>query len=94
MYTDYKTNHSYVIRSDFNEITNLSIINQLKENLQNHKFNIDTKHDQISCDLTFIKKFISELSLDVDAKYGFNSNDFEEIRDKLSNSNIKVCFVA
>ena len=92
-YYIYTGDHSDVIRSDFNEITNLRIINQLKENLQNHKFCITTNHDRIASDLTFIKKFVSQMNeLNVDANE-LNSNDIVQIRDKLSNSNVKVSFV-
>ena len=92
MYADY--NYSYVIRSDFNEVINSRIINQLKKNLQNHKFCIQTDHNQITSDLIFIKKFVSQISdLHVDAMNGLNSNDIEEIKYELSNSKITVSFV-
>ena len=82
------------MRSDFNEITNLIIINHLKENLQNHKFNIYINLDEITSGLIFINKFVSQLNeLRVNAD-GLNLNDMKEIRNTLSNSNIKVCFVA
>ena len=91
LYAGY--NHPYVIRSDFNEIINSRIINQLKESLQNHKFIIKTNHDQITSDLIFIKKFVSQIyKLVVDAEFSLNLNDMEEIRNKLSNSNFKVSF--
>ena len=92
MYTEF--NYSYAIRSDFNETTNLKIKNQLKENLQNHKFFISSIHDIITSDLLFIKKFVSQMNvLHVDARNGFNSKDMEEIKYTLSNLNIKVSFV-
>ena len=68
---------------------------QLKENLQNHMFTIYTYHDRITSDLSFIKKFVSQINeLRVNKVYGLNSNDMEEIRDKLSKLKIKVSFVA
>ena len=85
----------YVIRSDFNEITNSRILNQLKENLQNHKFCINTYNDRIASDLLFIKKFVSQISCyTVYAGYDLNSKDMEKIKYTLSNSSIKVSFVA
>ena len=93
-YYIYTGDHSDVIRSDFNEITNLRIINQLKENLQNHKFRIKINNYELTSDLLFIKKFVSQISdLHVDAMNGLNSNDIEEIKYELSNSKITVSFV-
>ena len=92
MYADY--NYSYVIRSDFNEVINSRIINQLKENLQNHKFFIHIVRYNITRDLLFIKKFVSQINeLKLDAT-GLKSKDMEEIKCILSNSSIKVSFVA
>ena len=92
IYTD--TSHLYVIKNDFNEIINSKIIYQLKKNLQNHQFFICTDNDQITSDLIFIKKFVSQINdLEVNAYY-LNSNDMEEIKYTLSSSNIKVSFVA
>ena len=72
---------------------NSRIINQLKENLQNHKFYVCINNELITSDLLFIKKFVSQINkLRVDA-YSLNSNDMEEIKCTLSNSNVKVCFV-
>ena len=86
--------HSFEMRSDFNEIINNRIINQLKENLQNHNFCFKTNHHQITRDFIFIKKFVRQLNeLRVFAD-GFNSNYMEEIKNTLSNSNIKVSFVS
>ena len=57
-----------MIRSDFNEIANSRIINQLKKNLQNHKFKIWVNHYRITSDLIFIKKFVSQINeLEVNA---------------------------
>ena len=71
------------------------MINQLKENLKNNKFYIRTNHDEITSALLFIKKFVSQINLlEVDADYGLNSNEMEEIKYTLSNLNIKVSFVA
>ena len=70
----------------------MKIINQLKENLQNHKFFIETKHNQITRDLIFIKKFVSQINR-LDVNDDVNSNDMEKIKHKLSNSNIKVSVV-
>ena len=53
-----------------------------------------TDHDQITSDLTFIKKFVSQISELVLTAYGLNSNDMEEIEYVLLVSNIKVSFVA
>ena len=86
--------HSYLIRSEYNEITKSRIIYQLKESLQNHKFFMCTDHDQITSDLTFIKKFVSQISELVLTAYGLNSNDMEELKYVLIVSNIKVSFVA
>ena len=84
----------YVIRSDFNEITNSRILNQLKTNLKNNKFIIWTNHERITSDLIFIKKFVSQINvLYVDAG-GLTSNDMEKIKYKLSSTNIKVSFIA
>ena len=66
---------------------------QLKKNLQNHKFFIYTDHDLITSDLIFIKKFVSQINR-LDVNDDVNSNDMEKIKHKLSNSNIKVIFVA
>ena len=78
------------MRNDFNEVTNLRIINQLKENYQNHKFCFRTNPDHITSDLTFIKKFVSRIyKLEVNAD-GLNSNQMEKIKYTLSSSNIKV----
>ena len=72
----------------------MKIINQLKTNLQNHKFFINTKYYQITSDLIFIKKFVSQINeLKLDAT-GLKSKDIEEIKCILSNSSIKVSFVA
>ena len=98
------SNYLPVIRSDFNEITSLEIINQLKENLQNHKFSFETNHNQITSDLIFIKKFVSQINelrvycLNSNDEFGMiadglNLNEMEEIKYKLSNSNIKVSVV-
>ena len=66
----------------------------MKKNLQNHQFFICTDNDQITSDLIFIKKFVSQINdLEVNAYY-LNSNDMEEIKYTLSSSNIKVSFVA
>ena len=73
----------------------MTIINQLKENLKNHKFCIWTDHEQITSDLLFIKKFVSQINwLRVDAYNGLISNDMEEIKSTLTNSNFKVSFVS
>ena len=95
MYADaHHSNHSFVIRSDFNEIISLRIINKLKTNLKNNKFIIWTNHERITSDLIFIKKFVSQINvLYVDAG-GLTSNDMEKIKYKLSSTNIKVSFIA
>ena len=88
-------NHSEVIRSDFIEITNLRIINQLKENLQNNEFCILNKYNKATDDLIFIKKFVSKINeFEVNARNGLNSNDMEEIKYTLSDLKTKVRFVA
>ena len=72
----------------------MEIKNQLKHNLQNHKFSFETNHNQITSDLTFIKNFVSQINvLKVDAS-DLNLKDKEEINDKLSNSNTQVRFAA
>ena len=93
MYAD--SSYSHVIRSDFNEITNLIMTNQLKENLLNQNFRIWIDHYRITSDLIFIKKFVSQINeLRLNAAYGLNSNDIEEIKYTLSNLNIKVSFAS
>ena len=88
------SDHAYVLRSDFNEITKTRIINQLKEKLQNHNFNIQTKHNQIRSDAIFIKNLvtrINELGLnvyDVD-----DSNETQILFNSLCSPIIKVYFV-
>ena len=88
------SDHPYVIRSDFNEITNSSVINLLKEKLQSHKFNIQTKHDRISSVTSFMKKFVSQIKYLTVKDVDLNSNDMETITYTLLKSNIKVSFVA
>ena len=88
--------HQRRIRSEFDEITNLSVIHQLKENLRNYKFCISTHHGRIATDESFMKKFVTEIyKLEVQQmKAGFriNSDDVQRIKNVLSRSNIKVCF--
>ena len=94
IYTE--NNRSLTIRSDFNEITNLSIINQLKEKLQNHNFVIRIYHEGITTEANFIRKFVTQINkLNVDADYNgnFTTIDMVDITKALSTSNIKVCFV-
>ena len=84
--------HHNVIRSDFNEITNMKIINQLKEKLRNHEFCIDTDHHDVTIDLNFIEKFVSQIhGLAVDAARGLNSKHLKMIAAVLTKSHIKVC---
>ena len=63
-----------------------------------------TDHDQITSDLIFIKKFVSQINelrvycLNSNDEFGMiadglNLNEMEEIKYKLSNSNIKVSVV-
>ena len=89
----YTDEHSYDIKNDFNEIKNLSIINQLKAKLENHKFYIFNKHDRITIDESFIKKFVTQIDwLTVDF-VDLTSNQLESFTQVLSTSNIKVCFL-
>ena len=64
----------------------------MKENLTNHKFYIEFKHNHTTYDLIFMKKFVSQLKLLNVNAYGLNSNEMEELKNKLSNSNTKVSF--
>ena len=92
MYTDY--DYSHVIRSDFNEIINSRIKNQLKEKLKNHNFNIQTKHNRIRSDAIFIKNFVTrtnELGVNV---YDVDDSDETQILfNSLCSAKIKVDFV-
>jgi len=95
-YGDYAN----VIRSDFNEITNLGMINQLKQKFENLKFCILTKHSHIDIDESFMNKFvikIKELCLktnnfDINSTQTsqINSNDIDRISNALCCSNIKI----
>ena len=67
----------------------------MKENFKIHKFCIHANHDEIKSNLIFIKKFVSQMNwLIIDARYGLNSNDIEDLRKKLPKSHFKVSFVA
>ena len=97
----YKGDYAKVIRSDFNEITKLGIINQFKQKFKNLKFCILTNHSHIDIDASFVKKFvikIRELCLETNKSdknsretLQINSNDIDRISNACSN--IKVCFV-
>ena len=79
-----------VIRSDFNEITNPRIINQLKMKLRNHKFFIHITDGRIPADTIFIKKFVTQINeLEIDCGYNFKQNDLDE----LYRLKVPVCFV-
>jgi len=83
----HRFEHYGVIRSDFNEITNLKIINQLKEKLRNHEFFISTiYHD----DTNFIEKFVSQIDCLVLNSIGNYSTDLKMIAAVLTKSHIKV----
>ena len=66
----------------------------MKENLQNHKSHIKTNYYRITSDLLFIKKFVSQINELVLNATVLNSNNMKELKCTLSNSNIKVSFVA
>ena len=86
--------YSSDIRSNFNEITNSIIKNNLKEKLKYHNFNIYTRHNQVTIDDIFIKKFLTHLHcLHIDTGSGFNSNDKKNIIVIILFLNNKVCFV-
>ena len=92
-----------ITRSYFNEVTDLSIINQFKEKFKNLKLCISTNHSHIDIDESFMNKFvikIKELCLktnnfDINSTQTsqINSNDIDRISNALYCSNIKVCFV-
>lgn len=85
--------HSYEIRNNFIEITDSSIRQELKGLLQNHQFYIVTDGGQVTRDIIFISKFVTQIKvLDADAT-AFNSTNLKKILNCLSDSNIKVCFV-
>ena len=86
------TYHSPIIRSDFNEIMILSIRNQLKENVQNYKFNIRTQRDRIATDEYFIRRFVTKIN-QLKLKPDLSLNGIKRIREALIDCNIKVCFV-
>ena len=91
--------HQRRIRSDFDEITNLSVIHQLKNNLYSNKFCISTNHNRIATDESFIRKFVSriykfEVQQQSQPRHRITSNDVQRIKNVLSCSHIKVCFVA
>ena len=100
-----KDDHAKVIRSDFNEITDSGIINQLKQKLKSHKFCILTNRSHIDIDESFMRKFVIGIKeLVFKAKdsntnstqiytSNINSNDIDIIFSALCSSNIKVCFV-
>ena len=78
--------HSYVVRSDFIEITNSSIIKQLKESLKYHKFNIALQDkDKVTNDLIFVKNFLTHIR-----KIDFSVTNLEEILCTISSTKIKV----
>ena len=82
-----------VIRSDFNEITNPRIINQLKMKLRNHKFFIRIADGRIPCDSIFIKKFVTQIEeLEIESK-NIKRNEMDELFDFLLRFNIHVCFI-
>ena len=97
--------HQRRIRSEFDEITNLGVIHQLKENLRNYKFCISTLHGRIATDESFMEKFVTEIyKLEVQQKvplevqmeaawFRLTSDDMQRIKNVLSRSNIKVCFL-
>ena len=69
----------------------MKIINQLKENLQNHKYCIVTRRDQITKDTMFINKFVSQVK-ELHVDFDFSSFDnIEELTKALCSSNVKVC---
>ena len=81
------------IRSDFNEITNPRIINQLKIKLRNHKFFICIADGRIPCDSIFIKKFVTQIEeLEIESK-NIKRNEMDELFDFLLRLNIHVCFI-
>ena len=91
-----------MIRSDYDEISNSNVVNQLKVELQNFKFYIYTKHGRVITDGNFIKKFatqIKELWVDstdimMENLSDITLNDMQMLTNTLSSSNIKVCVVA
>jgi len=82
--------HHKVIRSDFNEIANMKIMNQLKEKLRNHEFCIYTDYHDVTRDVNFIEKFVSQIDWLELSAIGLNSKDLKMIAAVLTKSNIKV----
>jgi len=74
--------HQRVIRSDFNEIANLKIMNQLKEKLRNHEFHIFTIYHDVT---NFIEKFVSQID-----RLNIYAADLKMIAAVLTKSHIKV----
>ena len=83
--------HQNVIRSDFNEIANLKIINQLKEKLKNHEFCIFTDYHDVTRGANFIEKFVSQIDRLKLVAIGLNSKHLKMIAAVLTKSGIKVC---
>ena len=82
-----------VIRSDFNEITNPRIINQLKMKLRNHKFFIRIADGRIPCDSMFIKKFVTKIEeLEIECN-NIKRKALDELLKVLDCSIINVCFI-
>ena len=78
--------HRYDVRSEFMEITNTSIVKQLKESLKGHKFRIFLyDKSKVTNDLIFLKNFLTHIR-----QIDFSVINFEEILCTLSASKIKV----
>merc|ERR1719376_882340 len=86
----YGVEHQAVIRSDFDEITNLKIINQLKEKLRNLEFYIYTYHRNVTRHVNFIEKFVSQVDCLGIYAADFNLKDLKMIAAVLTKSGIKV----
>jgi len=81
---------TYVIRKDFIEITDRSMINELKQSFNNHQFGISSNNDRVTTESIFITNFVTGIKrLTVD----FNTDSLKKMVLILSGSSVKVDFL-
>jgi len=85
----FNTAHSDLIRKDYNEIFDQSIINNLKIVLRNHYFVIDTDNTLVETDVLFIRNYVTIIKK-LAFHYSFSTNNVKKVIKTLSTSNIKV----
>ena len=91
LYTD---DDALQIKTEFSELIDENIIEELKQELRYFQFYIDTDHERVTTDTIFMRNFVTQIrQLQVNDPFNFNSNDMKNIISALSTSNINVCFV-